>query len=287
MYNFYDAIRKDPKYFRQLKCGDTLITKYTCPVATKFADVWSQHNYIAYVVDGRKVWHTANGSYDLHKGVCLFVRKGACIVEQFFDPGFCTIMFFVPDEFICEVLKNKFSQASTTAKIFKPVLPVDKNETLEAFFYSMAPHFTSTKEPDKTLLELKFRELILSITDNPRNAELISFFHTLVNEPQAASLKRVMDDNYCFNLKLEEFAELSNRSLSAFKRDFQKLYKTTPGKWLTEKRLDHARNLIANAGKTISEAAYESGFENPSHFSRAFKEKFGISPITMKQLQAA
>ena len=283
MYNFYEAIRNDPKYFRQFNCGEALITKYTCPVATTLTDVWSQHNYIVYVIDGRKVWHTADGSYDLHKGVCLFVRKGACIVEQFFDPDFCTVMFFIPDEFICDVLKNKFQLTKKATKNFNIVLPVHKNETLEGFFYSMTPYFNSSKDPDHTLLELKFRELILSVTDNPMNAELIGFFHSLANEPQSVSLKRVMNDNYCFNLKLEEFAELSNRSLSAFKRDFQKIYNTTPGKWLTEKRLTHAMHLLSNMNKTVSETAFESGFENPSHFSRAFKEYFGIPPASVKK----
>ena len=83
-----------------------------------------------------------------------------------------------------------------------------------------------------------------------------------------------MNDNYCFNLKLEEYAQLSNRSLSAFKRDFQKHFDTTPGKWLLEKRLNHAMNLLSNSNKTVSEAAFESGFENPSHFSRAFPPAF-------------
>jgi AraC-like DNA-binding protein len=287
MYNFFEGIRNNPKYFRQFDCGDALITKYTCPVATKCIDVWSQLNYIAYVIDGRKIWHTANGSYDLHKGTCLFVRKGASIVEQFFEPDFCTIMFFVSDEFIYNVLKNKFQLTKTSSRMFDPVISIKKDEQLEAFFHSMMTYFTSSKTPDKNLLELKFKELILSVADNPLNADIISFFHSLVNEPQTVSLKRVMNDNYCFNLKLEEFAQLSNRSLSAFKRDFQKLYKTTPGKWLTEQRLLHAKNLLSNAGKSISEAAFESGFENPSHFSRSFKERFGVAPTAIKHLKVA
>ena len=287
MYNFYNKIAANPDYYKQLKCDDSLVTVYCCPVEKKLTDVWSQHNYIAYVLDGRKIWHTANGSFDLRKGSCLFVRKGACIVEQFFDTDFCTAMFFIPDDFICDVLKNKFHSPKKTVQQFNPVISLEKNEILDSFFYSMMPYFGTNRQPGKALLELKFRELILSIADNPMNAELISFFHSLVSEPQTISLKRVMEDNYCFNLKLEEFAQLSNRSLSAFKRDFQKMFNTTPGKWLIEKRLDQAMNLIANSGKSVSEAAFETGFENTSHFSRVFKEKFGIPPATVKQLKVA
>ncbi|MEO5892911.1 MAG: AraC family transcriptional regulator [Ferruginibacter sp.] len=96
-----------------------------------------------------------------------------------------------------------------------------------------------------------------------------------------------MNDNYCFNLKLEQYAELSNRSLSAFKRDFQKQFNTTPGKWLLQKRLDHGLHLLSNMNKTVGEASFESGFESPSHFSRSFKERFGMAPTTIRQTATA
>ena len=132
-----------------------------------------------------------------------------------------------------------------------------------------------------SLLELKFKELVLTIAGDEQNEELLSFFCSLMHEPQAVSMQRVMDDNYCFNLKMEQYALLCNRSLSAFKRDFIKLYNTTPGKWLMEKRLQYAMELICNTGKTIAEAVFESGFESPSHFSRLFKKRFGVAPSAM------
>jgi transcriptional regulator GlxA family with amidase domain len=133
------------------------------------------------------------------------------------------------------------------------------------------------------LLKLKFRELFLTISDNPKNTELLSYFCSLLHAPQTVSLQRVMEDNYCFNLKLEEFAKLSNRSLSAYKRDFKKTFSTTPGKWLMEKRLNHAMHLLSNFNKTVADVSFETGFENPSHFSRAFRQYFGFSPVNVKQ----
>jgi len=283
VFNFLNKIIADPIYHRQLSCGDTLITKYNCPLENKFQDIWSHHNYIAYVMEGRKIWHTAHGSYDLRKGSCVFVRKGACIVEQFFDSVFCIVLFFIPDEFIYDTLKIKSAPLQKTGKKFETIIAIDRNDTLDAFFHSMMPYFGNAKAPDPSLLMLKFRELILTIADTHSNSEVISYFSTLLNEPQAVSLQRTMEDNYCFNLKLEEYAQLSNRSLSAFKRDFQKQFNTTPGKWLMEKRLHHGRHLLANTNKSVSETAFESGFENPSHFSRSFRQHFGIAPTAVKQ----
>lgn len=284
MFSLYDKIAGNP-HFRQFSCGENLITLYNCPLESKFVDTWSQLNYIIYVVEGRKTWHTAHGSYELTEGSCVFVRKGAYIVEQFLDATVCLMMFFIPDEFIRDVLKSKTSPIYKPGKKYDPVIAIDSNATVQAFFHSMLPYFEGGYEPDQSLLELKFRELILNLAGNFFNSELLSYFCALLLEPQAASLQRTMESNYCFNLKLEQFAELTNRSLSAFKRDFEKLYHTTPGKWLSEKRLKHAMNLLTNIGKTVGEAAFESGFESTSHFSRAFRQHFGVNPASVKQIK--
>lgn len=288
MVNFQERLLTYPQYCKQFSCGESLITIFNCPpearlLKNKFADLWSHENYIFYVLEGKKVWHTANGSYEIEAGSCVLVRKGACILEQFFDIGFCLVLFFIPDEFICETLKSRSTPLAKTGEQFEPVIPIKATGTLKSFFESMYAYFAGTTAPDKSLLELKFRELILNIAHNPDNVEALSYFCSLMNEPQAVSLQRVMNDNYCFNLKLEQYAALCNRSLSAFKRDFQKQFNNTPGKWLLEKRLQHSLSLLSNRGKSVTEAAFESGFENSTHFSRCFKERFGMPPVAAKQ----
>jgi len=291
MVNFIESVLKHPEYSRQFNCGESLITVFNCPLEARlmknrFTDLWSQNNYIFYVIDGRKVWHTAHGSYDLKKGSCVFIQKGASIIEQFFDIGFCLVLFFIPDQFICETLKSRAAPMAKMDKAYGTVMHLNTSETLETFFLSMSSYFARTKEPDQGLLELKFRELILTLADDAHNAELLSYFCSLVNEPQSVSLQRVMEDNYCFNLTLEHYAELCHRSLSAFKRDFQKVMHTTPGKWLLEKRLNHALQLLAHKDKNVNEVAFESGFENASHFTRSFKERFQVTPSAIRKSMA-
>jgi AraC-like DNA-binding protein len=287
MFDFHEKVLQHPNYYRQFNCGESLITVFNCPMEarlmkTKLARLWTDHNYLFYVIDGRKIWHTAHGSYDIRSGSCAFVRKGAFILEQLSDIGFCVVLFFIPDGFICDTLKTKSRPLKNYDKNYQPLMLLNTSDTLSAFFHSMSSYFNVEQEPDMSLLELKFRELVLTIAGDEQNEELLSYFCSLLHEPQAVSFQRVMADNYCFNLKMEQYARLCNRSLSAFKRDFQKIYKTTPGKWLREKRLAHAMNMLCNMGKTIGEATFESGFESPSHFSRLFKKKFGIVPSAFK-----
>ncbi|MFT3936989.1 MAG: AraC family transcriptional regulator [Chitinophagaceae bacterium] len=289
MVNFYDRVLEHPEFYRQFSCGSSLITAFNCPMEARlmqnrFADLWTQYNYLFYVIDGRKIWHTSQGTYDIQRDSCVFVRKGGFILEQIADTGFCVLLFFIPDEFICDTLRNAENFNQPPQQQYEPLMLLDTSETLAGFFYSMSSYFAQTQDPDKALLELKFRELILNIAHNPKNEALRSYFCSLLHEPQSNALLRTMEDNYCFNLSLEVYAKLCNRSLSAFKRDFQKHFNTTPGKWLLEKRLLHAQNLLINLGKNTSEAAFESGFESSAHFSRSYKQRFGIAPSAAKQL---
>jgi AraC-like DNA-binding protein len=93
----------------------------------------------------------------------------------------------------------------------------------------------------------------------------------------------MMETNFAYNLGIEEYAKMTNRSVSSFKRDFRSIFKTTPGRWLTEKKLAHAKKLLLQSEKTIAGAAFDSGFENTAHFSRLFKQKTGFTPMEYRK----
>jgi hypothetical protein len=88
-------------------------------------------------MEGRKIWHTGHGSFELREGSCVFVRKGASIVEQFFDSEFCFFLFFIQDEFICDVLKSKSNPIVKSVKNYDPVIPIENSANVHAFFQSM------------------------------------------------------------------------------------------------------------------------------------------------------
>jgi transcriptional regulator GlxA family with amidase domain len=81
-----------------------------------------------------------------------------------------------------------------------------------------------------------------------------------------------------YDLNIQDFEYIANRSLSAFKRDFKKDYQTSPGKWLTERRLKRAKSMLQTGNNSISQVAFDCGFTNSSHFSRSYKAEYGLSP---------
>jgi AraC-like DNA-binding protein len=92
-----------------------------------------------------------------------------------------------------------------------------------------------------------------------------------------------MNRNFRFNVSLERFAFMTGRSLSSFKRDFAKIFKTNPGNWLKKKRLDEAYFQINKQHQKPSDVYLEVGFEDLSHFSYSFKKEFGLAPSELIQ----
>jgi AraC-like DNA-binding protein len=284
MINYFELLVRDPESFKQFSYKEILFLNYDCPVKEKKLAKWSEHNYIYYVLTGQKILHTPTRSYTLIKGNAIFVKKGACIVEQFFREPFCIVVFIMPDSFIRRfvrendpMIKKQSASPSNELGIY-----IDADELLKSFYHSLLPYFTSQQNPPESLIELKFRELLIHILNNPANSQLIDYMRFLADD-RIATLEQVMELNYAYNLPLEAYAKLCNRSLSSFKRDFVDVFKMPPGKWLAEKKLTRSHYLITTTDKPVSDVALESGFENFAHFSKVFKQKFGESPMNLRK----
>jgi AraC family transcriptional regulator, exoenzyme S synthesis regulatory protein ExsA len=284
LMNMYDEIRAN-LHFNKFVVGELLFVEYKCPIEQEEAGVWTPMDYFVHVLSGTKTWRTTDGIWTLEKGQTLFVKKGAAVLYQDFKDDFCVLVFFVSDDFIRDVVREVSGQLSVRHEggaLHKGAIIVNGDVTLAAYFQSMLTYFTGTAKPAETLLTLKLKELIVSILLARNNPELSAYFQSLLKSA-APPLSQLMEANFCYNLALEEFARLSHRSLSTFKRDFRKYFNQSPGKWLLQKRLEYSAVLLKNPALNVSQVALDCGFEDLSHFSRAFKDKFGTSPASFRK----
>lgn len=283
MINLYEDI-KTKKHYNKFEIGELVFAEYKCPLEEKFVGIWTHTDYLVHVITGKKTWHTTDGSYTAEAGQSLYFKKGAAIVEQFFNKEFCLLLFFIPDDFIRSVVKEYAGEVdnySTGGDSNQSTIRVNNDVGLNVFFQSMQSYFSGTERPSEALLRLKLKELILSILVSSVNLTLSNYFKTIASQ-ESLLISEIMESNFRYNLSLENFAELCHRSLSSFKRDFQKQYNETPGKWLLNKRLEYSAVMLKNNNMNISQIIYECGFEDLSHFSRAFKNKFGVSPTQFR-----
>lgn len=79
-------------------------------------------------------------------------------------------------------------------------------------------------------------------------------------------------------LSLESIASKFSMSVSNLQRRFKQSYNLTINGYIRYRRLDIARQHLERGLVSITEAAYEAGYQHPSNFTSAFKKAFGVPP---------
>ena len=160
------------------------------------------------------------------------------------------------------------------------IMSFNEHPLLNSCLASLIPYFEMKEPFPEDIASLKITEAItiLRSIDKKIDAVLGNF-----EEPGKIDLMGFMERNYMFNMPMEKFGYLTGRSLTTFKRDFKKIFQTTPQKWLTQKRLELAHFQLSQKKAKPVDVCYEVGFENLSHFSFAFKKQFGYAPTALPE----
>ncbi|MEJ2021431.1 MAG: AraC family transcriptional regulator N-terminal domain-containing protein [Maritimibacter sp.] len=79
-------------------------------------------------------------------------------------------------------------------------------------------------------------------------------------------------------LSVPDLARIAGMSPSSFHEHFKAVTGTTPLQYQKDLRLIDARALLVDHRHSVSQAAYEVGYESPTHFSRDYSRKFGVPP---------
>lgn len=282
MLNFYKIVKENLS-FNRFQWKETVCLEYTCPIDAEEIGIFSRNDYVVHVLSGKKTYKTINGEWTVTAGQTLYLKKGAEVIHQYFDDEYCMLGFFLSDDLIKETfeeVRGKMSFKISRDTLEFTAVEVQSSTYLEGFFQSMLNYFRGITRPPDHMLVLKLKELLITLMNG--DPTLAAYFSNIANSNRP-SLEQIMEKNFCFNLRLEDYAELSHRSLSTFKRDFQQIYHESPGKWLLKRRVHHAAHLMANCNLNVTQIAFESGFEDSSHFSRAFKKIMGTSPTDYRK----
>lgn len=283
MLNFYQIV-KDNLSFNRFQFRETVCLEYTCPIDAEQVGIFSRNDYLVHVLSGKKTYKTINGEWTIEPGQTLYLKKGAEIINQHFDDEYCMLGFFISDHLIKETyeeVKGHMSLNSSKNPLEFTAAEVQSSKYLDCFFHSMLSYFKGINRPPDQILVLKLKELLIALMNS--DPLLTAYFNSLADNSRP-SLHQIMEKNYCYNLKLDDYAELCHCSLSTFKRLFQQHYGESPGKWLLKRRVQHAAHLITNTNLNITQIAFESGFEDLSHFSRAFKKVMATAPTQYKKM---
>ncbi len=278
--DIYEYFKNNPRLNTRIG-NNFILAEYQCPLNVDEFTLWTKSHMILYVINGKKDWHTPNKTFCLKGGDILFVKKGVYTTKQYFEEDYCAMLFFMNDDFIKDFINENNIQNNTDSKTEDSVLPITADNSFNTLVESIFQYLTKGQAIPQNLVELKFKELIFNILLNKKNSHFKSMLCE-ISKSSKANIEHIMNTNFQYDLSLEGFAKLSGRSLSTFKRDFKRYFKTTPSKWLMDKRLQYSKMLLTSSEMNINEVCFESGFKNASHFIKSFKSQFNCTPNQFK-----
>ncbi|WP_420549510.1 GlxA family transcriptional regulator [Curvivirga sp.] len=100
--------------------------------------------------------------------------------------------------------------------------------------------------------------------------------------PTLVKAIQLIEDNMEAPLTRKELADECGASIRNIERLFQRAFKMGPAAYYVDVRLKRSRNLLLNTAMPISEIALACGFRSASHFSKRFRDKFGLTPLSLR-----
>lgn len=168
------------------------------------------------------------------------------------------------------------------AKAPEPFIVLEKDSFLKNFIASLDLLLTRDTPLSKEWQFMKFEELMLYLFES-RPSALLDFYTAAQGNEEEWEIRRTVETNIENNITVEELAFLCNTSLSTFKRRFTKIYGTSPNKWMLQKRMEMASDMLRQQGNKPSDVYHKVGYENLSSFIESFKQTFGVTPGAWQQ----
>ena len=246
---------------------------------TSCVDTVKEHTLL-YLYAGEQIIEDNGQRLKIKPGECVFIRRDHRIT-MYKQPAGEEQYKGISMTFRRNLLREFYSKLDKKDIPKKVSIPQEKvfhitvRPDITSLFQSLTPYFDSNVQPTQQIINLKLQEGIYVLLNTNKDFFPILFDFT---EPWKIDIMQFMNENYMYDLSMEEIASYTGRSLATFKRDFSKISNTSPQKWLIQKRLEIAYYKIQNEGKKAGDVYIEVGFKNVSHFYHAFKKQYGFSP---------
>ena len=228
------------------------------------------------VVAGEQHINQENGHQLIIKaGEMACIKKGLYTINDLIPSGqdFEVYLLFFTDDLLNQLFANYNSS------IKDPIIPKDyfklATPNYLKLFWQSIEQLALLPELNTEIFPLKVEEFFSVLQAiYPKVIE-----HLLsIRAPQVKGLKSFMEANFDKGLTIEDYAYLTGRSSSTFRREFKTKFGTTPRRWIIQKRMEKAKSLLQKKQLEVSQVALEVGYENVSHFISAFKKTYGHTP---------
>ena len=235
---------------------------------------------IELVLKGKKEFYYGDKINVLTENQIQFRAKGKYYAKTSKD--YESILFYFNNSLLKDFVNTHFSVKKMVNSNIQNVYTLDVCDSVIKSIHVLLDNIAENNTFYPCLTKNTIEQLLLQILANDKDKSLLSFLLFVLNDTKK-DLINIMNDYLFHDLSNKELAALSGRSLSSFNNEFKKVFNTTPKKWIYNKRLEKAYQLLKTTDKNITEICYDVGYKDLSHFVKTFKQKYKESPSKIKR----
>ncbi|MGL1889450.1 MAG: AraC family transcriptional regulator [Reichenbachiella sp.] len=264
--------------------GRTLIEKIIVEPPFRHESLFQNEGCFLYVSGGKSSFNSSNQQIALTSTDSVLLKCGRYIVDvmQEFENDLIEIYaIHLYPEVLKKLYENELPSFIKTRGDSPFIKKVVSQQVVSKYMEGIDFYFVNPTIVNDDLLELKIKELILILIQTKNASSILDLMADLFT-PKSVNLREVVSAHLYTNLSVEKLAELSHMSVSTFKREFKTTFGDAPIRYLNQKKLSRAAELLLATDQSISQVAYEVGFSDPAYFARLFKTAYGLSPNQYK-----
>jgi len=242
------------------------------------------------MISGKKIMHVADSQY-----------HSAFLPEQSFvlAPGqkvlidFPEASLYQPTTCLAiEISSDKIRQVANALNLQQQISKDDyfqyvprlvhsqHNVQTQQLLQRMIGLFSENETHRDYLIELSLNELITRLLQHQSRDLMLSSCKQQRCTTPFSQVLLYIEQHLSDSLDIDSLCKMACMSRSKFYQQFKLAFGVTPALWQQQRRLQKAYELVQQ-GEAVSRVCYQLGFNNPSHFSRIFKQSFGAAPKTV------
>jgi AraC-like DNA-binding protein len=263
-----------------------IILRHQSALGTTKSQITLAKNLFSFLLEGCKCVQYAGTKAIINPHQFMLLSAGNCLMsEKIAAPQghYDSILFFFDNELLTDffIRHPNSGKSSKAMSNYKPFLVFEKDAFIRNFIESLGLLLLSGQPISQELQRIKLEELLVYISVSyPKIMSRLYRYN--YDSDQDLLIRQVVTTSIYNANTVDEMAFLCNMTLSTFKRHFASIYGTSPNKWLIERRMERAAQLLTQNQATPSEIYQELGYENLSSFIKTFKQ---IHKVTPKQYQ--
>jgi AraC-like DNA-binding protein len=231
---------------------------------------------VCLIVQGRKETTLGERTLDARKGQCLLVSHDLPVVSRVLEAPYLALLLDVE----LGLLRSLYDEVADATLDSVDASALEVHEADAALLDALRRYLALAESATdaKVLGPLIRREIHYRLLMAPFGGMLRNLVR---HDSHASAIARAIAQirhDYRASIAVPELARSVGMSTSSFHKHFKSVTSSSPLQYQKDLRLLAARRLLVAGEASVSDAAFEVGYESPSQFSREYARKFGVQP---------